>query len=291
MAEKNSQYKIDFHAMIDGEKYSLANLTRYGRGKLNGPAAVIADIYIKTGRRDELLALTDDSKIVKKVHKAFFKAYRDDFKTDDEFWKWIDAERRAKPGNDNADWWSFHDVLSEVIAPAVMKTPMYQKLENDFSAWLQRRPGIAEAWEKFDSYRAANTHRYYFQNDAERQEYQKPLELNIANFVMNKQDRYFRSLLENSRPLKYNTGEIVKLRAEYLNKKGKDPFRYRVDLKGAVRLGVIAEQRFEKQDSYGVGSREVNVMWFATGEESRIMERCIVRVKEEEMDNVTSSIS
>lgn len=291
MAEKNSQYKLDFHTTIDGKKYSLANLVRYGRSGLNGPAAVIVDIYMSTGRRDELIALTDGSKIVKSAHKGFFRAYCDKFKTDEEFWDWIDKERRAKPGNDNADWWSFHDVLGKILSSAAVKTPLYLQLEKDFSSWLERRPGIVEAWKQYDLRRMANTHRYYFQNEAERLEYNKPLELNIGNFVANKQNRDFRSFLENSRPLKYNTGEIVKLRAEYLNKKGKDPFRYRVELKGAVRLGVIAEQRFEKQDSYGVGSREVNVMWFATGEESRIMERCIVRVKEEEMDNVTASIS
>ena len=290
MSKKNCQYKIDFHAVIDGRKYALGDLDIYDRGGNNrGPAVVVSRLYAEGEKRKQLIALMDKNRFkVNKDYAAWFQKYSE-CDTTENFWNYM-QEIRKDYGNSN-NWWNFGNFLGAAVNDAAKNLPEYVKLENDFQNWLKLRPGIVEAWNKFDTSRRASPNRYHFNSDKEREDFSKPLILNIENFVANRSDRRFREYLENDRPLKFKTGDVVQLKREYYAKKGKDPFRYNADLRHTVRLGVVAEQKFDGQyGNYGVGSRSVNIMWFATGEETQVMERCLKLVKDEDMDNATASV-
>jgi hypothetical protein len=280
--DKNSHYKLDFKVKSpDGNNYSLWDFAPKYRWENNPPfkaAQDIIDSYIKADKLHELekfCSLEEFNSKFKDPTSAC--AY------------WLDdpqfmEEVKAINSLGITTWYKetvltsnrktltsyyqlgmLRDGVIGIFGHAVKKTPEYMEYNLKFQKWIKLRPGIVRIWEQCHP----------------------GVEIGLEALAAERKNRQFRNLLEGSRPKPFPEGSLVKLKDEYLQNRGKDPFYYDYDIRTTKeRIGMVT--KFQNPDhnyTIGLGSRMVNVHWMATGVIKQIPERCLVILKNEEEEN------
>jgi len=157
---------------------------------------------------------------------------------------------------------------NSIVGGMVRRTPEYKQAEIAFQAWLKARPGVASAWKEYATKANKRDAKVY-------ERYATELTLHLLS--TNTTNTNFRKILEHNRPDRFTAGQVVELKSDYLNKRGRDPFYYIYgEVKNSPRIGTVLKKELSASNhNYGAGSREIRVLWFASGEESRIAEKCL----------------
>ncbi len=130
--------------------------------------------------------------------------------------------------------------------------PAYDLLDAAFTKWSERRKGVKEVFatiypnEQFDALSLA-THHW---------------------------DKKFLRALEKNRPVKFHVGQLVTI-ANNASRNLYDPFYYKRDLENKPRVGVVTKWTDETGRRAGAGSREMRIMWLASGDLTQIPVRLL----------------
>jgi hypothetical protein len=273
--EKNSSYKVDFTYKHDfptlGERrYRADNLIKYSISWRIADNSFLRDIhesYIQEKKETDFWACIDLNQEISLQTNVSEVA-----KNTIEYLNQQTLEGKSLSERHIPYEIRFVDHLAK---KAAVKTPEYKAAETAFSKWLKRREGVAAAWKVYAEEHNGRIQRNHW---TAYNTQPLPLELDLKNYASTKQTKNFRAVLEKSRPHKFYHGMVVRLKEEYLDKRGKDPFywNYNPETRKSERVGTIVDRNGELGNgSYGEGSRTVKVMWFATGEETAVMEKCL----------------
>lgn len=265
MEVKGSHYKLDFKYKYNKKNYNAADCTlyQYGYSFGNGLLSAIHHTYIREDQRNEYWSKMQDTDI-----PEHYTTNEHNIEVRDMFLDFI------KSGKDITDYkapnhryYELRDLHNTVAKQIAKRTPVYQEVVTNFNSWLKTRPGVVEVYSEYRKYHNSRVH------DEDRQ---LPENIQFEIFGDISSTRKFKMMLENQRPLKFSTGDVVILKAEYRNKRGKDPFYYIYDqnITKMDRVGTVLK-KIGTNHSYGVGSREIRVLWFGTGQETCVMEKCL----------------
>lgn len=148
----------------------------------------------------------------------------------------------------------------------IYTSPEWQKCEAAFQKWLKRRAGVANSWEQFVGEYNIN----------KKTEVIKPNNLNLKTFSSYCHLKLFRNILENSRPIKIEAGSVVRLSDKYKSAYNYDPYYWDHQNGHLERIGTVLQYTGDcATTKCGLGSREVRVMWFGSGKETKISEKAL----------------
>lgn len=272
-----SQYKLDF-----GYKFGLGKkIYRFATivdNSTYGLKNAIYSKYIADGRRDDFWAYAKPEDMDVNSIEQYCGTFADEAVKPalvEQLQKFL-ANKEMPDILDNS-FYQYHHALKSfcrgVIRAIVKKTPEYTSMISEYESWLKKRPVIVQMFKDYvaeenKKCNDPNTWRYRSTGWSD--------SLELENFVEITQKREFRRILENTRPTKFPAGTVVRLKNSFLHSRSKDPFRYEYDpeVRKAERIGTVLK-RSGTNHNYGEGSREIRVLWFATGKESYVMERCL----------------
>lgn len=261
-----NDYKLDFVYKIDTIKYHLRDCEEFVLyGSIGNLLNNIFDKYVSQKKTDVIYKLLDYEDYAITQPQRYMG---NDTELRNEFQKIVEGGPQAA---DMRKFYSLNYIYRVAMSAALKKTPEYAEVEAEFAKWLATRPGVSESWRE---YAAAF-------NRSSKDKTRLPLDLNLKTLSANTTNAYFRKCLENNRPDKFTPGQVVKLKDMYKMKRGKDPFFHKYDksIRDSQRIGTVLKKTNSKNNyNYGVGSREVRVMWFMTGEETNVQEKCLSRV-------------
>jgi hypothetical protein len=248
----NNDYKLDFSYKFNGKKFNLKDCDKYNYWYSETTLLnTISGQYKSPERHFDLWSrlVNSDFVEVNPAIEQLVRMYIDN--------GGIEASRLKGLAID----YSAERVYLNMHLEMVKRTSEYAEAETSFQNWLKSRPGIIRSWQQHVE--KANARGSGYQ--------QYPTELTLSVLSSNTGNGSFRRILEHNRPDRFVAGEVVKLKFQYINKRGRDPFYYKYDpeIKKADRVGtVLKKESADTNYNYGVGSREIRVLWFATGEET-----------------------
>jgi len=289
----SSQYKLDFkYKHGTKRKYNADECIFYHNSSYYRHQGLLSQIhrdYIESGKEKEFWSMMVDSdypeevgfqqEIVKTQFQEMLKFVADG-----------KPSEQYRPEDGTRLTYEFQTVTNMVAKKIAMRTATFQDAVNAFNEWIKTRPGVAEV---YNAYRVEvnarirnrkSTYEYGSQGE------ELAEELTLYSFAQACNGRKFKSMVENSRPLKFSAGDVVRLKREFYDKRGKDPLyhNYNPDLKKMDRIGTVMK-KIGANHTYGVGSREIRVMWFMHGQESAVMERCLKLVDVDELPAAADS--
>lgn len=292
MSYKSSQYKLDFKFKHKNtKKYNADECVLYhnsGYYKSWGLLSQIHKEYIDSGNEKNFWAMMQEGdypqepgyqqEIVKKQFEEMLKFVADGKPSD-----------QYRPEDGSRPTYELNSVVNNVAKKIAMRTAAFQEAVTAFNEWIKTRPGVTEVYKVYrndiNARIRANKALYEYGNQRE----ELPEELTLESFAQACGGRKFKSMVENSRPLKFSAGDVVRLKREFYDKRGKDPLyhSYDPDLKKMDRIGTVMK-KIGANHTFGVGSREIRVMWFMNGQESAVMERCLKLVDVDELPAATN---
>ena len=136
---------------------------------------------------------------------------------------------------------------AEARLDLIKDNPAYAKVNESFNKWAERRNGVKEAYAK----------------------YSPDTEFNVFNLALANTERKFLRLLEKARPIKFTVGQLVTI-ANNCSRHLYDPFYYKRGLENTPRVGVVTRWTDDTGRRAGIGSRELRIMWLASGDTTQI---------------------
>jgi hypothetical protein len=156
------------------------------------------------------------------------------------------------------------------ICAIVDSTPEMAEAQTAFDKWLKRREPVVYAWTDYVEYLNGPSVNYYDKHNITIPPIGSPVSLmSLANCVKRVK---FRQMLETSRPYKMPIGSPVILADKYKNSWRYDPY-YWGEHRDKPRVGTIVKYADDVSGGGGIGSRYVEVMFFADGTRKNIPER------------------
>jgi hypothetical protein len=284
MSYKSSQYKLDFkYKYKNVKKYNADECILYHSSRYYRHWGLLRQIhkeYIDEQKNVDFWSMMLDTDYPTEHHFQN-ETIRNQFY---EFVKSGKTIEEFKPEDGSRTLYETSQVASMVAKKIAMRTSAFQDAKAAFSAWLKTRPGVETVYKVYreevnNRIRAKkNTYEYgHIQEEI-------PETLDLETFATACSGKNFKLTVENSRPLKFSAGDVVRLKREFYDKRGKDPLYYSYDkeLKKMDRIGTVMK-KIGTNHTYGVGSREIRVMWFMHGAESAVMERCLKLVELDEL--------
>jgi hypothetical protein len=260
-----NDYKLDFNYNHTGVKYTLKACSPHlalNAGRKHGLFNGIYEDYVTNDRVAELTKFVSEAdlndaydtlemknaaiQIIKEggIHKVKLSDYLG--------------------GNDQ---YYIRSCYRRAVNIAIIRSPEYSAAEQSFQEWIKTRPGVRNSWVEYArKYNARHTGLNSY-----------PVEPNLKIISEGMNIAGFRRIIECNRPDKFVAGQVVRLKQEYLNKRGKYPFyyNYRIE-RNSERVGtVLKKEGVSAMVNYGQGSREIRVLWFITGEETHVAEKCL----------------
>lgn len=159
-----------------------------------------------------------------------------------------------------------HEMKNEEKFKLLSGNPAYALVDAAFAKWSERRQGVRDTFatiypnEQFDVYSLA---KHYW-------------------------DKKFLRALEKNRPVKFHVGQLVTI-SNNASKHLYDPFYYKRDLENKPRVGVVTKWTDETGRRAGAGSREMRIMWLASGDLTQIPVRLLRAWERPEENNETAS--
>lgn len=144
--------------------------------------------------------------------------------------------------------------------------PAYDLLDAAFVKWSERRQGLREVF--------ANI----YPNE----------QFSVYSLAAHHWDKKFLRALEKNRPVKFNVGQLVTI-ANNASKHLYDPFYYKRGLEDKPRIGVVTKWTDETGRRAGAGSREMRIMWLASGDLTQIPVRLLRAWERPEENSETAS--
>lgn len=258
-----NDYKLDFSYRYNDVKHTLRNCSLYyamGANKSYGLVNAIYEDYREKDRISELANLIKQEDIKEPYAKEETRTAA--------------IEVMKKGGLNKVDYikeypeeYSYYipSAYRKAVEVAIGKTQEYMAAEASFQEWIKTRPGVRNCWVEYArKYNAKKGYTYIVEPT-----------LKVLSDGFNVSG--FRKLIEYNRPDKFSAGQVVRLKKEYINKRGKDPFYYKYNVeRNAERIGtVLKKETAATMENYGEGSRHIRILWFMTGEESYIAEKCL----------------
>lgn len=287
MSYKSSQYKLDFKFKYKNvKKYNADECVLYhnsGYYRHWGLLSQIHKEYIESGNEKDFWAMMQEGdyptepgfqqEMVKNQFEEMLKFVADGKPCD-----------QYRPEDGTRPTYELQSVTNIVAKKIAMRTSVFQEAATAFNEWIKTRPGVTEVYKVYrnevNARLRSRQNTYGYGNQTE----ELPDELNLHSFAQACTGRKFKSMVENARPLKFSAGDVVRLKREFYDKRGKDPLyhSYNPDLKKMDRIGTVMK-KIGANHTFGVGSREIRVMWFMHGQESAVMERCLKLVDVDEL--------
>lgn len=175
-----------------------------------------------------------------------------------------ELNRKYDTEDDNSYNWPTEEVVRKIWKD-VDESESMKALNASFDKWLTRRQPVIDAWEEFVEYHSEQPERYYNNYPIG-----TPLTVTILADVHSRHK--MRAILETSRPRKIVVGTPVRLMDKYKYNYRYDPF-YWGEHSQKERVGVVVAYTGGCSAKAGLNSRYLEVMWFASGEKSKIPER------------------
>jgi hypothetical protein len=179
--------------------------------------------------------------------------------------KFYSAKFPVDEGYNNYGYYTRDASKIKQMKDFLYSTPEWQKCEAAFQKWLKRRSGVIEAWNTFVTDHNSNSKQTPISTD--------PLTLQL--FTAHCHRNKFRNILENTRPIKIEAGSVVKLKDEYKTN-NYDPYYWDYENRSLERIGTVLQYTGDcATNKCGEGSREVRVLWFGSGKETKIAEKVL----------------
>lgn len=161
---------------------------------------------------------------------------------------------------------NYYSLTAQYMLDMIKDDPIYTELHKAFDAWAKKRQGVKKCFEEtFDGTKKMRWGDVIPKYD-----------FNLFELARHDYQREFKTCLEKNRPTKIAVGDIVILSAK-APKSSYDPFYWSTEHEKSPRIGVICKNTENTSGRSGKGSLLMNVLWFASGENSQVPIRHLLK--------------